>query len=930
MKRLIILVAMSASAAFGYEKAIYDAIDLSGTWEMAYEGERIQKQKAKLAISEKVPKFEGEVVESVVPAYWEDLPQFAKYAIPFTPEPFPMRKRIHTIIPGQISGAFAYRRTIELKEVKPNAYLAFEIVRNNIQAWVNGKYLGRHSGFLTPFEMAIPEGALVAGKNEIVLLVDNFGAVGVTPRHNCGGGTTSRAIFLHTGGIAGRCELRFAKSDIEDVYVTTAEDLKTFTVHVKGSAAFVWKILDGENVVRNGKAKGDFTEPTQGLEFWSPEHPKRYTLALNLSTPNAQRPTFSTRFGIRRLVARGEKLYLNGEPVYLRGVCDHCYYAKTMHLSLDIDYYRMVVRKRKECGFNFVRFHTYVPPEAFFEAMDELGYLAHVETPHKMSTDGYAEVVAFARKHPCAVIYCCGNEDGVTPELQEALPKYAASVHAMSDGLFSPISALRGCEYALTKGEPVAEKPFKHNPERMAYYASFSDLFTSFQLGYVSYGSLDSGSTEELDRMGDAYCGKPRLSHEICIDGSYVDFSTEKLYPPDSPFLKVGVFEGIRRQLKQKGLWDRRDIYYRNSCEWMRRIRKHAFEKLRGSARTQGFDFLGDINTHWHTCGYSCGLFDEFYRMKPGETAENVRRYNSAAVLLTDLGNNFVFTAGETKKVGFKVSNYDAASKGGRLKVELASAEGAAVLTKTFSVGALAKGEVIALPSWDMALPEDAKPRKYLLHASLDAGTFKASNQWEVYAFPKTSAATPQGVTILGNKATREQLLAELAAGKRVLVYGQGPFNGLDTNFRIGLAGRSAGNFATIIREHPIFRDFPHEGYCGWQFKKLMERGKAVQLEGSVPFDPIVDIASSAKVVIRQALMFEYRVGDGRLLVCGFKFHDDDPASQYLKAKVYDYVASDAFAPKDAITPEQLAAVIDAPIVTGSKDTNRANDTNVN
>ena len=59
---------------------------------------------------------------------------------------------------------------------------------------------------------------------------------------------------------------------------------------------------------------------------------------------------------------------------------------------------------------------------------------------------------------------------------------------------------------------------------------------------------------------------------------------------------------------------------------------------------------------------------------------------------------------------------------------------------------------------------------------------------------------------------------------------------------------------ATVIkRDHPIFRDFPHGGYCGWQFRRLMEGGRAVQLEAGIPFDPIVDVASSVKNVIRQA-----------------------------------------------------------------------------
>ena len=103
-----------------------------------------------------------------------------------------------------------------------------------------------------------------------------------------------------------------------------------------------------------------------------------------------------------------------------------------------------------------------------------------------------------------------------------------------------------------------------------------------------------------------------------------------------------------------------------------------------------------------------------------------------------------------------------------------------------------------------------------------------------------------------------------------------------------------------------------------------MEGGHSVQLEAGVPFDPIIDVASSAKYVIRQSSLFEYRVGGGRLLVCSFKFDDADPAAKWLKARLVGYAASGDFKPEIAITPAQLAAVIDAPLLSGAVNDNRA------
>ena len=900
-----------------FEHAICEEMSLDGEWEMSYRPYAWE--------SVHMPQFKGVKVKNAVPGYWEDMQADfraagMKDAFRINPwyevQTFPITGRASDTTLPNIYGCFFYRRTVELDEAKM-ALLAFEGVRNQVHVWVNGRYIDFRAGFSTPFEIAVPADALKKGPNEIVLAVSNNPNLGYCD-YVCG--LTTRALFTSTGGINGKLRLRFPKSDLRDVYVTTAADLKSFTVNVSGADSYRYEIADGGRIVAKGSAKGSFALPSAGFEFWSPENPKRYELRIS----NAK-GSYSQKFGIRRLVAEGEKFKLNGKPVYLRGVTEHCYFAKTVHLPRDLEYYRMITKKRKELGFNFVRFHTFVPPVEYLEATDELGMLVHMESPNFVSQSEYAAIIAFARRHPSVVIYCTGNETRIDRIAEAYLNDIANMVHERTDSLFSPMSAMRGIEYYLMPGhDAIVKKPFPHDPERMARVAKYSDFFTSYQLGVTSYESLNFGSPEMLDKWGEVYCGKPRTSHEICIDGSYVDFSLEKLYPPDSPILKVGMFSGLRKQLQERGLYDRADTYFRNSCEWMRRIRKHCFEKLRAADRVAGYDFLGDINTHWHTFGYSVGMMDEFYRLKPGETVENVLRYNSAAVVLCDLGSDFNFTAGETRKVSFSVSNYDAPAPGAKLSVVLTDESGAKVWSGETARLDVAHGKLSKLGSFDVEFPKSGAARKYLLKAAFAGGAVKAGNEWEVYAFPVPAAPSKGDVRVV-EKISKDELLKAMAAGEKVLLFGKGPFNALSSTYRIALAGRPSGDLATVVKAgHPALKGMPHEGFCGWQFRRLMEGGHSVQLEAGVPFDPIIDVASSAKYVIRQSSLFEYRVGEGRLLVCSFKFGDSDPAAKWLKARLVEYAASGDFAPAHAITIAQLKAVLEAPLLTGAKNDNRA------
>ena len=939
----------SAKVPVAGQHCIYDAVPLTGAWEMAYRSNAWD--------SVTCPQFKGVAVAKAVPGYWENMvpvlraagmkdafrinPAYERQTIPM------MQWAKCTTLPN-IYGCFLYRRTFTLERLPQcPAFLAFDCVRNQVHAWVNGKFVAFRQGFSTPFELPIPDGVLREGENEIVLAVSN------NPNKGYNGsdvsGLTTRGLFEATGGIDGRLELRFAGNGIRDVYVTTAKDLKSFTVHVGergmgNGERVLYEIKNGDGkVVAKGEAKGDFTLPTKGFSFWSPENPVRYTLTL--TTPEG---TCSQKFGIRRLVPDGERMRLNGELTYLRGVTEHCYFAETVQLPRNLAYYRMISAKRKELGFNFLRFHTYVPPDEYLEAMDELGIMVHIESPNFVTLEEYDAIIRFARRHPCVVAYCTGNETWIDGNAEKYLESVAKLVHAETDSLFTPMSAMRNVEYMVRRGKDTADKPFLHVPSRMARLASYCDYFTSYQLGAVSYDSLNGASAATIDAWGDAYCGKPRTMHETCIDGSFCDITLEKGYPKDSPITKEGVFSEVRRHLTERGLLDRAPAYVRNSSEWMRRIRKFTFEKVRASRRIVGYDYLGDIDSRWHTFGYSNGMMDEFYRLKYGETVENVRRYNSAAVLLCSLGNDFNFNAGEKKRVAFTISNFAGDANDGVVKVSLVKWEegndshaeaqrgrerrgcGECVWGDERKVRDVKNGEIAAVGEFEVAIPAVEKPAKYLLRASFVGGAVKAENEWEIYAFPENSTRSTRSNSHLHNvrivsNISRDDLLAAMGRGERVLLLGKGPFKSLRTSFRIGLAGRTSGHYATIIKPgHPALEGMPHEGFCGWQFRRLMQNGAAVQLEAGVPFDPIIEVASSDKYLIRQAMLFEYKVGEGRLLVCSFAFGANDPAAAWLKARLEAYAASDAFDPKQSLTLEQLRAVIDAPLFSAEGNKNVA------
>jgi len=91
-----------------------------------------------------------------------------------------------------------------------------------------------------------------------------------------------------------------------------------------------------------------------------------------------------------------------------------------------------------------------------------------------------------------------------------------------------------------------------------------------------------------------------------------------------------------------------------------------------------------------------------------------------------------------------------------------------------------------------------------------------------------------------------------------------------------------------------------------------------------VPFDPIVEVVSTHKNVIRQSALFELRALAGRLIVCGFNFSQNDPAAVWLKNQIIKYALSGDFAPKQAVGEDEIRALIHGKVSVGVGNTNFA------
>ncbi|SFZ89447.1 beta-galactosidase [Flaviramulus basaltis] len=108
-------------------------------------------------------------------------------------------------------------------------------------------------------------------------------------------------------------------------------------------------------------------------ELWSPIKPQTYNLVTSIIAESGKIiDKESHAIGFRNIEFKGQKLYVNGEPIFLRGVNRHQDYPYLGYAISDNSQWRDAV-KIKEAGFDYVRLSHYPHAPSFMEACNSLG-----------------------------------------------------------------------------------------------------------------------------------------------------------------------------------------------------------------------------------------------------------------------------------------------------------------------------------------------------------------------------------------------------------------------------------------------------------------------------------------------------------------------------------------------------------------------------
>ncbi len=328
--------------------------------------------------------------------------------------------------------------------------LRFNSVSYRGEVFLNGTRLGDHETGYTPFEFDITDVVGFDKENLLCVRVENLLSTDTVPMGNlnnkpepgqfAGQYPDTPFDFFPYSGIQ-RPVMVYTTSKkgwLESVVVATSND---GTVNVSGKigggAEKAVLSCDGvrvEALVVDGAFATSFK--IEGARLWDVWEPNLYHVAIQLVAGGELLDEYTQRFGVREVKVEGNRILLNGKPVYFQGFGRHEDFpiiGKGLNHSVNIRDHELL----KWINANSYRTTHYPYSEELIQLCDEQGILIISEAPAVSINFEFvtertlaahlkvlAELVERDRNYPSVVMWSVANE--ATTNRPESIPYFKA------------------------------------------------------------------------------------------------------------------------------------------------------------------------------------------------------------------------------------------------------------------------------------------------------------------------------------------------------------------------------------------------------------------------------------------------------------------------------------------------------------------------
>ena len=867
MKKLTMLLLMTVLCLNVQAEDQSKRIDLSGTWQFALDRQGTIKVGDALTETIQLPGTTDTNKKGDFTAKSEET--------------------THLTRPWSYKGKAWYQREVEIPvswKGKP-VYLFLERTKPSV-VYLDGQLVGTSNDISTPQVFNLPKG-LKPGKHQLTIMVDN--ASGVPEQLYASSHAYTEDTQTNWNGIIGRIEL--------------------FTVN--------------------------------GLQFTG-DFPAKSGLA-NISSVN---PIFKD-FHIE-----GQHFYANGHRIFLRGKHDACVWPLTGHVAMDVESWKDYLGTCDAYGLNHVRFHSWCPPEAAFVAADELGIILQPELPFWGDfNDKDTLLMNFLHKegenilrtyghHPSFRMFALGNElwgsiDKMAEFIEDFRKIAPDKVYTFGSNYYLGYQGVKkGMDY-FTTCRVGGEGWGNYNTHTRGSF-SFADAADGGMINHFYPNTMMN--FEEGCKLafpeGSAWTkAVPVISHETAQFQTYPDYDEIKKYTGTLYPYNMEVF---RSRLEKAGMLDQAKDFHQASGLWSLQLYKQDIEMDLRTKNMAGFQLL-DLQDYPGQGSAYIGILDAFMDPK-GLCTEREWRQWCAPVVPLLVADKFCFTIEDGIHAWIQVANYSGQSLNGKtLRWELVEAnDNTAVSSGEMKLpateGLFTAGEL------NISLNKLDKPTQLQLCLSIDETEYFGvpyHNTYDLWAYPAWSDLSKLESKVTVTNELDALAISQLEKGKSVLLMPEasdlcvgGLFQTDYWNYRMfktiaenNKKSVSPGTLGILTDpKHPIFKGFPTQMHTNWQWFPIIKASHPFMLDNTgKDYRPIVQVIDNIERNHKLGLIFEFAVGNGKLLVC---MADLESATSYPEGRAFyrsvlEYMVSEDFAPKTRITLEDFQKLMTTPVVEG-------------
>ncbi len=863
---------------------------------------------------------------SIEDSIWFQSPLYAQYRkpgnikVPFWLQPVKYYK-----------GAAWYQKTINIPVSWHSKFIELYIERSHWETtvWVDDKQVGMENslGTVHIFDLS---SVLKAGSHQISIRVDNR-------IKDIDMGQNSHSVTDHTqgnwNGMIGQIYLAARPPvyiddiqlypDIKKRQVIARIQInnitgKTVDAHI--SLLAVSENPEAEKLKANihdqqvGKTRLiEITYPMgRNPKLWNEFHPDIYKMLVAVSTNGSAPDKKSVVFGMREFAARGTQFTINGQLTMLRGTLECAVFPKTGYPPTDLASWMHELKICRAYGLNHLRFHSWCPPDAAFEAADRLGFYLHIECSSWANQgtaigdgkpldqyiyDESRRMVKAYGNHPSFCMMAYGNEpagDKQVKYLRDFVKYWQAK---------DPRRL-----YTTGAGWPIIDE---------SDYNSTAD--PRIQLWGAGLKSIINSQPPRSDYDWFDIIKKwkqPTVSHEIGQWCVYPDFSEIAKY---DGVLKAKNFEIFKDQLEKNGMGNLAGDFLYASGKLQALCYKADIEAALRTPGFGGFQLLG-LNDFPGQGTALVGVLNAFWQDKGYVNAHEFSEFCGPVVPLVRLPK-MIYLNNETLYAPVEIAQFGRDLLSNVTPLWSIKNDAGEILFK----GALAKtnipfGNGIKLGEIRQPLTSVIKPSKLRLTVAVEGH----QNSWDLFVYPASlPAANPEIViTQTLDKKTLETLNS---GGKVLLTLKKGSLkaaNGGDialgfssifwnTAWTHGQPPHTLGILCDL--KHAAFKNFPTQSFSNWQWWDAMTHADAIKLDSVAKgLQPIVRVIDDWFTARPLGLIFECKVGNGKLIVSGIDLltkQEKRPEARQLLYSLTDYMNSDDFSPANEVDVKRILSL---------------------